>query len=337
MLDLLIIGAGPCGLAVAACAQRSGLDYLALDKGCIVDSLTRYPTNMTFFSTSDRLAIAGIPFITRRPNPTREEAMEYYRQVAATLGLAVRTYERVVAVEREADGFRVIARPVLKAGAVERVYQARALVVATGSFDHPNRLGIPGEDSPKASHYFTEAHRFYGQRVLVVGGRNSAVEAALELYRAGAEVTLVHRGPTLSDRVKPWLLPFIHKRLEEGAIASLFSSRLVEIGPESVIVETDGRRWELANDYVFILTGYRPDHSLLRSLGVEIDAATGAPRHDPETMETNVPGLYIAGVIAAGYDANAIFIENGRFHGERIVGHLLERRRAGAATGRAPS
>ena len=326
MYDLVIVGAGPCGLATAAVAKRAGLTYVVLERGCVVNSLARFPTHMTFFSTSEKLAIAGIPFITARPNPTRQEALEYYRQVVEALDLNVRQYEEVVEVRHLEAGFAATTRPTRGRGDERRTYEARALVLATGYFDTPNRLGVPGEDLPKVSHYFTEAHPFFRQRVLVVGGRNSAVEAALELHRAGAEVTLVHRGPDLSDRVKPWILPFIRKRIEAGDIRALFNSRVVSIHPDRVVVETGGRRLELENDFVFLLTGYRPDHSMLERLGVTIDGATGAPVHDPETMETNVPGLYVAGVLAAGYDANKIFIENGRFHGERIVAHLLRRR-----------
>lgn len=345
VLDFVIVGAGPCGLAAAAVAQRAGLDYLVLDRGCVVHTLTRFPTNMTFFSTSEKLSIAGVPFVSARANPTRQEALDYYRQVADALDLAVHQYEEVTSVEREpgvdgSDGaagggagghgdgavFRITTRLVREPDGPQRTYRARALVLATGYFDNPNRLDVPGEDLPHVSHYFTEAHPFYRQRVVVVGGRNSAVEAALELHRAGARVTLVHRGADLSDRIKPWVLPFIRKRIEAGDIAVRFGARVTAIEPGRVVLEQEGRRVEEPADFVFLLTGYRPDHSLAVSLGVTIDPETGAPVHDPETMETNVPGLYVAGVVAAGYDANKIFIENGRFHGERIVAHLLRRR-----------
>jgi len=329
MLDLVIVGAGPCGLATAAVAQRAGLDYVVLDRGCVVHTLTRFPTNMTFFSTSEKLAIAGIPFVTVRPNPNRQEALDYYRQVTDALQLAVHQYEEVTAVEREGDGdpaYRILTRAVRDPDGPQRAYRARAVVLATGYYDNPNRLDVPGEDLPHVSHYFTEAHPFYRQRVVVVGGRNSAVEAALELHRAGARVTLVHRGADLSDRIKPWVLPFIRKRLEAGDIAARFRTQVTAIEPQRVILNQDGRRVEEPADFVFLLTGYRPDQRLLRGLGVAIDDASGAPVHDPDTMETNVPGLYVAGVLAAGHDANKIFIENGRFHGERIVAHLLRRR-----------
>ncbi|HEX6989051.1 MAG TPA: YpdA family putative bacillithiol disulfide reductase [Bacillota bacterium] len=335
MLDLAIVGAGPCGLATAAVARRAGLDYLVLDRGCVVHTLTRFPTTMTFFSTSEKLAIAGIPFVSARANPTRQEALDYYRQVADALGLTIRQYQEVLAVEHDRDvpggaedtpSFRVITRSARDPDAGDEIYRARAVVLATGYYDNPNRLGVPGEDLPHVSHYFTEAHPFYRQRVVVVGGRNSAVEAALELHRAGARVTLVHRGPDLSDRVKPWVLPFIRKRLEAGDIAARFNARVTAVEPDRVILEQDGRPLEEPADFVFLLTGYRPDHRMLKRLGVPVNPDSGAPVHDPDSMETPVRGLYVAGVLAAGYDANKIFIENGRFHGERIIAHLLKQR-----------
>lgn len=331
MLDLLIIGAGPCGLAVAAAAQKAGLDYIAFDKGAVVDSIRQYPTGMTFFSTSDKLAIAGVPFITLRPNPTREEAMEYYRQVAHSLDLRVHQYEEVTDVKLlpgDQREFVVTTRLTRLQGAPENVYRAHNVVFATGSYDHPNMLGVPGEDLPNVSHYFDEPHRFFRQRVVVVGGRNSAVEAALQLHRANAKVTLVHRGEDLSDRVKPWLLPFIRNRIADGSIRALFKSRVLEITPELVILDVDGRRQEIQHDFTLLLTGYRPNHQPLIRLGVTIDPDSGCPHYNPDTMETNVPGLYIAGVLAAGFDANKIFIENGRHHGELIARHVASTKEA---------
>lgn len=324
--DLLIVGAGPCGLAVAAAAQKVGLDYVAVDKGCVVDSITRYPVGMTFFSTSEKLEIAGVPFITLRPNPTREEALEYYRRVAADLKLKVRQYEEVIKISRDDDGFTVTTRYTRRPDLPENNYRTRNLVMATGSFHHPNMLGVPGEDLPNVSHYFDEPHKFFGQRVIIVGGRNSAVEAALQLHRVQAQVTLVHRGEDLSDRVKPWLLPFIRNRIADGSIKALFRSRVIRIEPDRVIVDVNGSRQELEHDYVLLLTGYRPNHQPLVRLGVAIDSETGCPHYDPDTMETNVPGLYIAGVLAAGFDANKIFIENGRHHGPLIARHVASRK-----------
>lgn len=325
MLDLAIVGAGPCGLACAAAAQKAGLAYAAFDKGAIADAIARFPVGMRFFSTSERLAIAGIPFITPEPHPTREQALAYYRGVVHALGLRVETYQKVLAVRRSGEGFRLRLRPT-RAPGPERQVDAAALVIATGYFDHPNRLGVPGEDLPHVSHYFREPHACYGRDVVVVGGRNSAVEASIELARAGARVTLVHRGAALSDRVKPWLLPFFRSLERRGAIATVFGAVVEAIDADAVHVRRGEERLRLPADFVFLLTGFRPDHALARSLGVGVDPVAGAPVHDPETMETDVPGVYVCGVAAAGHDANRIFIENGRFHGERVVRHLLRLR-----------
>ncbi|MBX6350888.1 MAG: YpdA family putative bacillithiol disulfide reductase [Clostridia bacterium] len=332
MLDLAIVGAGPAGLATAIAARRAGLRYRAFDKGGVVAALERVPLHIVFSSTSERLEIGGIPFITRGPRPTRDELLTYYRTVAWREGLDLALYTEVTSVERAdprpAGGFRLRLRGVLN-GREDEVL-ARAVVVATGYFDHPNRLGVPGEDLPKASHYFTHGHPYFGLDVAVVGGQNSAAEAALELWRAGARVVLIHRGPDLSPKVKPWVLPDIRSRIEKGEIKALFSTRLLAIGPDRLWLRLDGEggeEVELPNDFVFLLTGYRAEAPLLGGLGVGRDPVSGVPRHDPDTLETEVPGVYVAGVVAAGFDANAIFIENARFHGERIVSHLLRRLR----------
>lgn len=356
-LDLVIVGGGPCGLACAAAAHRAGLRYRVLEKGAIVNSLVHFPLQMNFFSTADNLAIAGIPFVSERPNPTRREALDYYRAVVQHLGLAVETYTEVVDIQREPDGpFRVVARraprlvagwpplgpegapraapdePAVPEGALDRpvVYRAHHVVLATGYYDRPNRLGVPGEDLAHVSHYYREGHAFYGRRVLVVGGQNSAVEAALDLHRCGARVTLAHRGPALSERIKPWVLPPFRSLVDKGRITVLYNTEVEAIEPEAVRLRVAGEPRRLPADFVFLLVGYRPDHRLVRRLGIPIDPATGEPRHDPETMATPVPGVYLAGVAAAGYDANKIFIENGRWHGERIVRHILSRRQAAA-------
>ncbi|BDG60905.1 YpdA family putative bacillithiol disulfide reductase [Caldinitratiruptor microaerophilus] len=321
--DLVIVGAGPCGLATALAAHRAGLDYVVVEQGSVAHSLTRYPLFMTFFSTADRLEIGGVPFVVQGERPTRREAIRYYRRIAEAAGLRIRQWERVVGARRSPEGFALETRH--RDGRPDGV-AGRALVVATGYFDSPNLLGVPGEDDPQlCSHFYTEPAPYYGLDVAVVGGRNSAVEAALDLYRHGARVTLIHRGPDLSDRVKPWVLPDIRARLQEGSIRALWNTVVREIRPGRIVVETEGRGQELPCDFVFALTGYRPDHALVRSLGVSVDPVTGVPAHDPATMETNVPGLFLAGVVAAGYDANRIFIENGREHGERIVRALVGR------------
>lgn len=324
--DIVIVGAGPCGLACAIEAQRAGLTYVVVEKGCLVNTLYRFPTNMVFFSTPELLAIGGVPFIVAGEKPTRAEALNYFRKVAEAFRLHLRLHERVDEIVPEDGAFAVrTSRGILR---------ARNVVLATGYFDTPNMLGIPGEDLPHVSHYYTEGHPFFGRDVLVVGGQNSAVEAALDLYRAGARVTLVHFEDALGAKVKPWVRPVIESHIQKGHIAVLFRTRLEEIRPGKALVSTDGERRWITADAVLAMTGYRPDHSLLRRLGVCIDPETGEPEHDPETMETNVRGLFLAGVIAAGYDANKIFIENGRFHGAKIVRRLLERRVPGLPVGR---
>ncbi len=325
--DMLVIGAGPCGMAVGAAAMRAGVDCILLDKGPIVSSIERYPIGMTFFSTADRLEVEGVPFVVERDKPTRSEALKYYRRVASHFDLDVRQYETVKSVVRSNGSFRVDARHL--SGAM-RSYRADAVVVATGYFDTPNLLEVPGEDLPKVTHYFRDPHLYFNQDVLVVGGGNSAVEAALTTWRAGARVTLVHLFDGFDRGVKPWVLPDIQNRLEAAEIRVLWRHRVERIDPASVLLRdlNDGPEVCLANDFVLAMTGFRPDPELLRGLDVPVDDETGIPRHDPESMETEVPGVYIAGVLAAGFDANRIFIENGREHGARIVQRFVEDRKA---------
>lgn len=322
MHDLIIIGAGPCGLAAALAAQRAGLDYVVVEQGSVVHSLTRYPLFMSFFSTADRLEIGGVPLVTERDHPSRREAIAYYRRVAEAGGLRIRQWEQVLGAQPlPAGGFRVCTRH--RDGRADE-HTGRYLAVATGYFDSPNRLNVPGEDDPNlCSHLYSEPTPYYGLDVAVVGGKNSAVEAALDLHRHGARVTLVHRGPDLSDRVKPWVMPDIRARLQEGAIQALFRTTVAAIRPGALALAQDGQPRERRCDFVFALTGYRPNHRFITALGVEVHPDTGVPRHDPATMMTNVPGLYLAGVIAAGFDANKIFIENGRDHGDLIIRSIL--------------
>ena len=316
--EIAVIGAGPCGLGVGVAASQAGVGCVLFDRGCITRSIAGYPTYMTFFSTADKLELGGVPFISNGPRPTRREALAYYRAVARHFGLDVRQYEEVIAVEGKLGAFRLRTR---RPGGSETEHRAAHVVFATGYFDSPNLLGVPGEDLPKVTHYYREAHPYYGQDCLVVGGGNSAVEAALDLYRTGARVTLVHFRTGLDRGVKPWIVPDITNRLENGEIAVHWRTRVAEIRERSVVLvsEETGERTEIANDWVFAMTGFTPDTRLLRSLGVSVDEETGIPAHDPETMETDVPGVFIAGVLAAGKDANKIFIENGREHGPRIV------------------
>jgi thioredoxin reductase (NADPH) len=318
VLDIAVVGAGPCGLAVGAAAKKAGLHATLFDKGCVAASLVAYPFYMRFFSTTDRLEIAGVPWAIPEKNPSRQEALVYYRRVAQHFGLDVRQYESVESVSGARGAFQVKTR---KMSGEECSYQARRLVMATGGFHAPNMLEIPGEDLPKVLHYYKEPHPFFDQDVLVVGGSNSAVEASLELFRNDARVTLVHFLEKLDKGVKAWVVPDITNRLERGDIKVYWRHRLVEVKPETVVLrhEETGKITELKNDWVLALTGWRPNPTLLRKLGVQIDEATGIPSHDPLTMETNVPGVFIAGVLAAGNNANKIFIENGRAHGGQIV------------------
>jgi thioredoxin reductase (NADPH) len=324
VFDLAIIGAGPCGLAAGIAARRAGISCILLDEGSVAASISRYPTWMTFFSTAERLEIGGVPFIVAGEKPTRREALRYYQRLAREYQLDVHQYETVVGCTGTAGSYVVGTRH--HHGAEFR-YRCRNLVVATGYFDYPNLLGIPGEALPWVAHGYREGHVYYDQDVAVVGGGNSAVDAALELYHWGARVTIVHILPELDPNIKPWVKPDIEARLREGAIGARFRSRLAEVRPGVVVLEdleTLGRE-ELANDWVLLMTGYTPDGTLLRSLGVSFDPGTGIPRHDPATMETDVPGVFIAGVLSAGFNANKVFIENGRDHGARIVAAVAGR------------
>jgi thioredoxin reductase (NADPH) len=322
MLDLAVIGAGPCGLAVGVAAKRARLTCSLFDRGPVVASLMRYPLYMTFFSTPEKLEIGGVPFVTAADKPSRREALAYYRKVAEYFELDVRAYHDVVAVKRVHQGFEVVARH--RGSAEPERVQARHLVYATGYFEGPNRLGVPGEDLPHVSHFFVEPHPYWQQRVAIVGGGNSAVEAALEVHRVGARVTLVHFLSEFDRGVKPWILPDITNRVKDGSIAVRWCSRVIEIRPSDVVLrsEVDGRTETLPTDFVLALTGYRADLTLLRGIGVDVEEGSGVPSHDPATMETNVAGVYIAGVLASGLDANKIFIENGRAHGGLICDHI---------------
>lgn len=324
MPDIVIVGAGPAGLATAIAAGRAGLQCLVIEKGALVNSILHFPRNMVFFTTPELLEIGGLPFTTPFEKPTRVEALRYYRRVADAFDLPILLGEEVVAVERT-HALRAVTR---RADGSRGCHECAALVLATGYFDHPNLLGIPGEDLAHVSHYYIEAHPYYRKRVIVVGGRNSAAEAALDLYRAGARVTLVHRGSELGTAIKYWIRPDIENRIREGSIAARFRTRIVEIAPEFAVAECGGRRERIPADAVFLMTGFHPDVDLLRRAGIRVDEATLAPEHDPQTFESNVPGLYLAGSVVSGRETNRIFIENGRFHGEAIVRSILAQRRA---------
>jgi thioredoxin reductase (NADPH) len=329
--DVLIVGAGPAGLATAIAAARSGLTYQVLEKGALVNSLLNYPTEMVFFTTPELMEIGGMPFVSPYDKPTRLEALRYYRRVADAFKLDVQFDETVVAIEREegvpdADGS--FAVDTQSARGVRRCVRGRTVVIATGAYDVANRIDVPGEELPHVSHYYTQPHPFFRKRVVIVGGKNSAAEAALDLFRAGASVTIVHRGPALGDSIKYWVKPDIENRIREGSIAARFNTRVVEIRPTSVVVAQNGDASEIDADGVFLLTGYRSDSRLLRNAGVEIDPQTCGPVFNPETFETNVKGIYVAGAVVAGVQSGKIFIENGRFHGQQVINAIAATRPA---------
>lgn len=334
--DLLVIGAGPIGLAVGIAAKKAGLPCVLLDRRTIVSTIERYPLSMTFFSTPERIEIGEIPFIASHEKPTRHDGLIYYRRVAEHYGLDIRPSEEVVDVVQEAGGrFRVEVRRQHD----EKTYRTRAVVFATGYFDNPNFLHIPGEDLPHVFHYFTEGHHYWHRRVVVIGAGNSSVDAALECWRAGATVTLVHFGEGFDKTVKAWVLPDIVNRVKEGSIGVRWRSRVRAITPTEVeIVSASGSVECLPTDAVLAMTGYHADTTLLKRLGVPVDEATGIPAHDDATMATPVAEVYLAGVIASGNDANRLFIENSRGHGELIVGDILQRKRTRMpmASGSAP-
>lgn len=316
MLDIIIVGAGPSGLSVAIEAQNKGLEYLLIEKGGIVHSIQNFPAEMTFFSTPELLEVGNVPFTSAHMRPTRAEGLEYYSRVAAHYHLKCRFFESVISIIRTESSFTV------KTSRME--YQAKNIVLATGYYDNPNYLNIAGEELPKVSHYYKEPYAFYGQRVMVIGAKNSAAIAALELFRHGASVTLVHRGNGLSDKIKYWILPDIENRIKENSIKAFFNTQVISIEEKSVLLKNEEGEIELENDFVFALTGYHPDYEFLQSCGITLDATTCAPILDPVTLETNVSGIYAAGSIISRKNNNSIFIENGRLHGKIIVDSILK-------------
>jgi bacillithiol disulfide reductase len=325
--ELLIIGSGPGGLATAIAAHQAGIDYEVLEKGALVNSIYHFPRHMVFFTTADLLEIGGLPFVTPYEKPTQVEGLRYYRRVTETYGLRVTLDEEVKAV-RTAKASRHGARFRVETvhDGEARVRKARSVVAAVGYYDHPNLLNVPGEDLPHVSHYYYEPHGCWRKPVVVVGGKNSAAIVALELYRAGATVTLVHHRDRLSDSIKYWIKPDIENRIKEGSIAARFGTRVVEIRKDTVVVKGPKGREEIPAEVVYLMTGYHPDPALFEGAGVRVDPETLAPAHDPQTLETNVPGFYLAGSVVSGKNTGRIFIENGRFHGEAIVASILRSR-----------
>ncbi|HWA96442.1 MAG TPA: YpdA family putative bacillithiol disulfide reductase [Terracidiphilus sp.] len=317
--DLLVVGAGPTGLACAIEAQKAGFSAVLVDKGCVCNSLFHYPSHMTFFTTSELLEIGDIPFPSPHAKPTRNEALEYYRQVAAHYKLDVRQYQNVERIEGSQGDFTVHTMD--RFGRTGALHAAN-LAIATGYYDLPNMMGIPGEELSKVHHYYDDPHPYFNLDVVVIGGKNSAAIAALELWRHGARVTLVHRDPELHRHVKYWIKPDIENRIKAGEIKAYFNSRVVEITPDAVVLETSEGPRTIHNDFVFAMTGYHPDFAFLEALGVRFEGPDKLPVCDVSTLESNVPGVYLAGVIVAGSRTNEIFIENGRFHGRQIAAAL---------------
>jgi thioredoxin reductase (NADPH) len=319
--DLLIVGAGPAGLAAGIAAKRAGLDFAIVEKGVLVNSIFRFPVNMVFFTTPELLEIGGLPLVSPFEKPTRLEALRYYRRVVETFGLQIDFEEQVVGVAREtlSASDEVFAVETRSSRGVRRIRHARNVVLAIGYFDHPNLLGIPGEDLPHVFHYYSEAHGYYRKRVVIVGGGNSAAENALELFRSGAQVTLVHRHGALKPSIKYWVRPDIENRIKEGSVVARLNSLVTEIRPTSVVVRSEGGTEEIPADAVFLLTGYHPDYDLLKRAGIRLNKETFVPEISGSTFETNVRGVFLAGGAICGRDTSNIFIENGRFHGEKIV------------------
>ncbi|WP_300027677.1 YpdA family putative bacillithiol disulfide reductase [uncultured Maribacter sp.] len=314
--DIVIVGGGPIGIACGLEAKKNGLSYLIIEKGPIVNSLFHYPSNMQFFSSSEKLEIDEIPFISKEAKPKRDEALEYYRRIVTSNKLHINLFEKVENVQKKGEIFTIISN--------KNTYTSKQIVVATGFYDLPNLLNVPGEDLKKVVHYYDNPHYYAGQKVAVIGASNSAIDAALECYRKGAEVTLIIRGPEVGQRVKYWVRPDIINRIEEGSIKAYFNTTVKAITNDSILLSTDTGEEEIENDFVLALTGYRPNFSFLGKLGVNIsEDDKKLPKYNPETMETNVSGLYLAGVICGGMETHKWFIENSRIHAKMIVKNII--------------
>jgi len=315
--DLIIIGGGPIGLACGLEAKKQNLNYLIIEKGALVNSIYHYPANMTFFSTSEKLEIDGIPFISKNAKPTKQEALEYYRRVATSNALNLNLFENVEQIKKHKGNFKIATS--------RGKYSSKNLILATGFYDLPNNLNVPGEDLEKVYHYYNDPHYFVNQDVVVVGASNSAVDAALEIYRKGGRVTMIVRGEDIGERVKYWVRPDVINRIKEGSIKAFFKSEITEITPNTVVFkDSDGNTQEIKNDFVLALTGYKPNFKFLQSLGVELsDDDKKIPSYNPQTMESNVKGLYLAGVICGGMETHKWFIENSRIHAKMIMEDII--------------
>ncbi|MGH9468787.1 MAG: YpdA family putative bacillithiol disulfide reductase [Terriglobia bacterium] len=320
LLDLVIVGAGPTGLACGIEAQRAELNFLIIEKGCLVNSLFNYPPGMTFFTSRERLEIGELPLPSLNVKPSRAEALEYYLRVAQHYRLPIRYQERVVSLRRRAGAFDLATGG---SQAAQRSWRAKSVILATGYYDLPNLLNVPGEDLPHVSHYYAEAHAYFQRKVAVIGAANSAAVATLDLFRHGAEVTLIHRGPELSRHIKYWIKPDLQNRIKEKSVRAFLDCQVLRIAPDHLCLrQSGGEDFHVEAEFVFALTGYHPDFSFIQDAGVQLDPATMRPQCNPATLETNVPGLYLAGVIIAGRNTNEIFIENGRFHGKQIIADI---------------
>lgn len=316
MLDVLIIGAGPIGLACGIQASEHNLNYLIIEKGVLVNSLYHYPDNMTFFSTSEKLEIGGVPFVSNNPKPKKHEALEYYRRVAEKFQLNINLYESVERIDKDETHFEITTS--------KGKYQTKSLIIATGFYDLPNKLNIPGEELPKVRHYYTDPHPYYRQKVVVIGAQNSAVDAALECWRKGAEVTMIIRGPQIANRVKYWVRPDIENRIEEGSIKAYFNSNVTQIQEDSLTFTSKGSTHTIPNDFVLALTGYQPSYQLLKMAGVKISSEkTMKPNYNEANMVSNVEGLYLAGVVVGGMETAKWFIENSRVHADIIIKDII--------------
>jgi thioredoxin reductase (NADPH) len=322
-VDVLIVGGGPIGIACGLEAKKKGLEYLIVEKGTIVNSLFNYPVNMQFFSSSERLEIDEIPFISKEAKPKRNEALEYYRRIVTSNKLNIHLFEKVSGIHKTEGGFRIDTD--------KGQYRAEQVILSTGFYDLPNLLGVPGEDLPKVSHYYKDPHYYASQKLAVIGASNSAVDAALECWRKGAEVTMIIREPEIGQRVKYWVRPDIINRIEEGSIQAYYNSNVREIRPNELVVETADGMISLENDFVLALTGYQPNFEFLEQSGIALSKdEKRLPDYNPETMETNVKGLYLAGVICGGMETHKWFIENSRIHAQLIIDHILKKKKEAA-------